>query len=181
MQNSTSNSSLPSSTTSASINSAAFRADLARAYKRARERMRVGSLADLLLSTDTGHADEVPDEESAPCGPAAPDAVAAPDRRQRVTLDELLPVFREPIEWAFARAEHQAQGDPDDLAVLARVRKSYQARLLWLSIGGSLSDFDIRPTDLLLAASLLAVSIDPTLVELLTAGWRGGSHDSLAR
>lgn len=170
MQNSTSNSSLPFSTTSLSANWAAYLADLARAS----EPMRAGFLADLLLSTDTSHADEVPDEESAPCGPAAPDAVAAPKRAHRVTLDELLPLFREPIMWALSRAQREALEDPHDLAAVTRVREAYQVRLLWLGLGGALRDVTagIRPTDLLIVAHLVMSSIDPSFFDRVEVALR---------
>jgi hypothetical protein len=184
VQNSTSNPSLHSSTTSASTSAgqATERAALARAYERARDRVLAGDpLAAELFSVLTSCTDEFPDEKTMPCGPAVSDAVGAPGLGVRVTLDELLPVCREPIEWVLARAERQAQGNPADLAALARVRAAYQSRLTWIGTGGALGQAtpNLRPTDLLTVAGLFASSIDPTFAQRASAGLRDSFHNAL--
>ncbi len=169
----------------------------ARAYERARARILAGarSAGDLVAAL-LGRCDEQPRDHARPLGTAAaPNHVGAsgdseprvdhrdaPDNRARVTLDELLPVFREPIEWALARAEQHAQGDPLDLAALDRVRAAYRSRLAWIGSGGALGEArpKLRPTDMITVAGLVVGSIDPSFAQRVAAGAREGLLDALA-
>jgi hypothetical protein len=169
---------------------------LARAYERARARILAGEqILSGLFGAFAARSDEHPNEKAGPRGSAAPHTAAEPqdggertDRGDppgggaRVTLDELLPVFREPIEWALARAERHAQGDPLDLAALGRVRAAYQSRLAWIGTGGALGEArpKVRPTDLLTVAGLLVGSIDPSFARRTSVGIRESLLDALA-
>lgn len=166
---------------------------LARAYERAVRRMRkgdhgTGSLFAALIG-------ESPDASARPRSTTAPQVAAEPHERDAridhgnppaggapVTLDELLPVFREPIEWALARAERHAEGDPVDLAALDRVRAAYQTRLVWIASGGLLGEArpSLRPTDVLTVAGLLIGSIDAGFAQRVSVGMREGLLDALA-
>ena len=186
MQNPISNPSflslITSASTSTSTSEATGRAVLAHAYERARDRVLAGDpLAAELFSVLTQHTDEFPDEKTIPCGPAVSEAARAPGLGMRVTLDELLPVCREPIEWVLARAERQAQGDPADLAALTRLRATYQGWLARIGTGGALGQAapNLRPTDLLTVAGLFARSIDPSFAQRVSAGLRDGLRDAL--
>jgi hypothetical protein len=138
---------------------------------------------------------EPPDQNARPRGASAPhvaadqhDGGAPADRGDRpaggagVTLDELLPVFREPIERALARAERHAEGDPIDLAALDRLRAAYQSRLAWIASGGLLGEacLNLRPTDVLTVAGLLIGSIDSGFAQRASVGMREGLLDALA-
>jgi hypothetical protein len=166
---------------------------LARAYERAVRRMREGTHGRGSLFAAL--AGEPPDENARSRGTAAPHVAAEPhdgdarvDRANPsaggapVTLDELLPVFREPIEWALARAEHHAQGDPVDLAALDRVRAAYQSRLAWIVSSGLLGEArpNLRPTDVITVAGLLIGSIDPSFAQRVSVGMHEGLADALA-
>ncbi len=166
---------------------------LARAYERAVRRMRqgdhgTGSLFAALVG-------ELPDDSARPRSTAAPQVAAEPHERDAsidrgdppaagapVTLDELLPVFREPIEWALARAERHADADPVDLAALDRVRAAYYSRLTWIASGGLLGEArpSLRPADVLAVAGLLIGSIDSGFAQRVSAGMREGLLDALA-
>jgi hypothetical protein len=169
---------------------------LARAYERARARIHAGEqISDDLFAAFIARANEHSDEKARPSGSAASRPAAEPhdggtrpnrddrsDGGVRVTLDELLPVFREPIEWALARAEWHAQGDPVHLAALGRVRAIYQSRLAWIDTGGALGEArpKVRPTDLLAVAGLLVGSIDPSVAQRTSVGIREGLLNALA-
>ncbi len=160
---------------------------LARAYERARARILAGerTTATDFFAAFTARADEHPDEKAGPRGQATPDPRDGSERcdgGERVTLDELLPMFREPIEWALARAERHAQGEPVDLAALARVRAAYQSRLVWIGTGGARGGArpTFRPTDLLTVAGLLVGSIDPSFAQRTSVGVRESLLDALA-
>jgi hypothetical protein len=167
---------------------------LARAYERARARILGGEpRAGDLFAAFTGFDDEHPDEKTRPHGPAAPHAAAPrdsgarrrgarPDGGDPVTLDELLPVLRDPIHWALSRAERCAQGDPVDLAAIDRVRGAYQSRLAATGTGGALGDAraKVRPTDLLTVAGLVVRSIDPSFAQRASTGARASLLDALA-
>src|SRR4051812_45474905 len=168
---------------------------LARAYERVRARILAGEpISDDLFSAFTARTDEHPDEKTRLHDTAAPHAPAEPheDRARadrsdsagpaRVTLDELLPVFRHPIEWALTRAERHAQGDPVDLAALGRVRAVYHSRLASISSGGALGEAlpKPRPTDLISVAGLVISSIDPTFAQRIATAARESVLDALA-
>lgn len=163
---------------------------LARAYERARARILGGEpKAGDLVAAFIAHGDEHADPKTRPRGQAAaprdsgeaPDS-ARPDAGERVTLDELLSVFRDPIHWALARAERHAQGDPIDVATVGRVRAAYQSRLVAFGTGGALGDAraKVRPADLLTVAGLLVGSIDPAFAQRASAGARESLLDALA-
>ena len=168
---------------------------LARAYERVRARILAGEpISDDLFSAFTARSDEHPDEKTRPHGTAAPHAPAEPheDRGRadrsgsagpaRVTLEELLSVFRDPIEWALTRAERHAQGDPVHLAALGRVRAVYQSRLASIGSGGALGEAlpKPRPTDLISVAGLVISSIDPTFAQRISIVARESLLDALA-
>lgn len=169
---------------------------LARAYERAVKRLRSGDLGlGHLFAAFTGRCDEHPGETTHPDDPTRPDAVSQPgdpdasadhddpDAGTLVTLDELLPVFREPVEWALARAEQHADGDPVSLAALVRVRYAYQSRLTWIVSGGTLGEARprFRPADVLTVIGLVAGSIDPSFADRASSGIRDGVLEALAR
>jgi len=148
---------------------------LARAYARARERMRAGGFrAGDIFAAFNPRADEHADEKLDPNGPADPHVDGAPsdigepsDVGARATLDELLRVLREPIEWGLARAEQRAQADPVDVAALHRVRDAIRIRLA-SAISGIPAPTEaprIRATDLIVVAGLLVGTIDPAFVQ----------------
>jgi hypothetical protein len=91
-------------------------------------------------------------------------------------------VFRDPLEWALARAEQHAQGDPVDLAALDRVRAAYQSRLAWIASGGLLGEArpSLRPTDVLAVTGLLIGSIDSGFAQRVSVGMHEGLLDALA-
>jgi hypothetical protein len=168
---------------------------IARAYERVRARILAGEpISDDLFSAFTARTDEHPDEKTRLHDTAAPHAPAEPheDRARadrsdsatpaRVTLDELLPVFRHPIEWALTRAERHAQGDPVDLAALGRVRAVYQSRLASIGSGGALGEAlpKPRPTDLISVGGLVISSIDPTFAQRIATAARESLLDALA-
>jgi hypothetical protein len=166
---------------------------LARAYERAVRRIRKGNHGTgSLFAVLTG---ESPDESARPRSTAAPHVAAKPHERDArvdrdepptsgtpVTLDELLPVFREPIEWALARAERHAESDPVDLAALDRVRAAYQSLLAWIASSGLLGEArpNLRPTDVLTVAGLLIGSIESGFAQRASVGMREGLLDVLA-
>lgn len=158
---------------------------LARAYERVRARILAGEpVSGDLLGAFTPRTAE-PIDKARPQAAAEPrddGAPRDPAAGARVTLDELLPVFRGPIEWALARAERHAQGDPVDLAALDRVRAAYQSRLAWIGSSGWLGAErpNLRTTDLLTVAGLFVDSIDPSLLRRASVGTREGLLGALA-
>ncbi len=168
----------------------------ARAYERAARILASARSAGDLVAALLGRCDEQPREHARSLGTAtAPNHVDAsgdsgprvdhrdaPDNRARLTLDELLSVFREPIEWALARAEQHAQGDPLDLAALDRVRAAHQSWLAWIGSSGALGEArpKLRPTDVITVAGLFIGSIDPSFAQRVAAGAREGLLDALA-
>lgn len=148
---------------------------LARAYARARERMRASAfgLGDL-FAVFSPRADEHADEKLDPHAQVDPHVAGEPsdvsepsDFGARATLDELLRVFREPIEWGLARAEQRAQADPVDVAAVHRVRDAIRIRLA-SAISGIPAPTEaprIRATDLIVVAGLLVGTLDPAFVQ----------------
>lgn len=167
---------------------------LARAYERARARILGGEpRAGDLFAAFIGFGDEHPDEKTQPLGStgrhaAAPGdsgvqpGIAPLDGGERVTLDELLPVFLGPVYWALARAERHAQGDPVDRAAIDRVRGAYQSRIAAIGTGGAIGDAraKVRPTDLLTVAGLVIRSIDPHFAQRASTSARESLLDALA-
>lgn len=159
---------------------------LAHAYERARARILAGKqCASDLFAAFTARTDEHPDDKArshAATQPHDDGARLDPAGGVRVTLDELLPVFRDPIEWALARAERHAQGDPLDLVALGRVRAAYQSRMAWIGSNGALGAAKptLRPTDVLTVAGLVIRSIDPSFAQRASIGMREGLLDALA-
>jgi hypothetical protein len=158
----------------------------ARAYERARVRIIASEPAWRdLLGAFTTRTDQPPDDKARPLAAAEPrddGAHANPPGGARVTLDELLPVFRDPIEWALARAERHAQGDPLNLAALDRARAAYQSRMAWIGSDGALCAArpTLRPTDVLTVAGLVIGSIDPSFAQRTSIGMRDSLLDALA-
>jgi hypothetical protein len=128
-------------------------------------------------STAAPHVAAEPHERDARTDSGNPPADSAP-----ITLNELLSVFREPIEWALARTEQHADGDPIDLAALGRVRAAYQTRLAWITSGGLLGEPrpSLLPTDVLTVAGLLIGSIYAGFAQRVSVGMREGMLDVLA-
>ncbi len=155
---------------------------LARAYERARARILAGKqCASDLFAAFTPRTDDKARSDAA-TEPHDDGARADPASGVRVTLDELLPVFRDPIEWALARAEQHAQGDPLDMAALGRVRAAYQSRMAWIGSSGALGAArpTLRMTDVLTVAGLVIRSIDPSFAQRASIGMREGLLDALA-
>lgn len=162
---------------------------LARAYERARASILAGEpVSSDLFGAFTACTNEHPDDKAGPHATAEPrdDGAPAgggdPAGGVRVTLDELLPVFRDPIDWALARAARHAQGDSIHLAALGRVRAAYQSRMAWIGSGGALGAArpTLRPTDVLTVAGLFIGSIDPSFAQRTSIGMRESLLDALA-
>ena len=157
---------------------------LARAYARARDRMLAGDLrVGDIFAAFSPRVDEHADEKLDPRASADPHLADKPgdvgepsDLGERATFDELLRVFREPIEWGLAHAEQRAQGDPVDVAAIHRVRDAVCVRLA-SAISGIAAPTEtprIRATDLLIVAGLLVGTVDPAFAQrtVLDAGER---------
>lgn len=166
--------------------------DRARDHERARAGSRSGKRGvSELFAMFFGHGDEQPGEHAHPPDAHLPhnsgarighgDPHAHERAPQRVTLDELLPVFSEPIDWALARAELRVT-DPVDVAALDRVRAAYESRLAWIHSDGARGEArpKLRPTDLITVAGLVIRSIDPGLAQRAAAGAREGLLEALA-
>lgn len=156
---------------------------LARAYERARARLRT-SESPLAACGDEPVDDAAQRRRDATLrAPIDPNSAPRAARCARVTIDELLPVFREPLEWVLARAEQHAHGDAIDLAAIERVRAAYQHHLARSGSGGLLGDARprLRPTDLLIVAGLVIGSIDPSFVQRTSAELCDSLFEALAQ
>ncbi|HEU4733442.1 MAG TPA: hypothetical protein VFT22_36365 [Kofleriaceae bacterium] len=111
--------------------------------------------------------DEAPPEKLDARDAEPHEEAAPPECGEGIRFDELLCVFREPVEWALALAERRAHGDPIDRAAIHRVRDAFRLRLASIASGctGPTDGARIRVSDLVVIAGLLIGAGDPAIAQ----------------